>query len=317
MSEISLGQIKQSVRNAIRDFGATLPEDRVVLTGGRVGTTTPSGLIVNMQDTQVERDFETRMTRKANVVLHMVLQGQVSAWLANDPLPLWRPDDSPVRIVLSALGQPAEFRRQVRRGQSLRKLTIVLPWDWLEARGIARDTILQGALHRCESWVAAASDVARAEALLLGLSGAPATHRAADDLLATLDAEALAIALVRQAVENLLTDTDRLRPQEREKLLRMEAHACRPGPLPPVSEIAEIGGMSVSTMRRLFHRAYDQPVQTRLRTLRMDNAARALRNGAPVTEAARLAGYETPTAFATAFRQATGQTPSRFARKTD
>ncbi|MDK3017475.1 helix-turn-helix transcriptional regulator [Pseudodonghicola flavimaris] len=311
MAQISLGQIERSLPPASRDFGATLPPESIVLSGGRIGSSTPSGLVVNLQATRGESDFETRTTRPANVVLHMVLEGGVDTWLGAQPMPLGRPPREPVRVVMSALAQPMDFRRRVRRGQHLRKLTVVLSWDWLEARGVQRAQLLQGQRHRSDSWIAAPGDVARAEALLAAPDGAPPGP------LLTLEKEALAMSLVRHAMELLLAGRDRLKPQDREKLSRMEALATRPGPLPALEDLAAAGGVSLSTMRRLFRRAYDQPVQERLRALRMDRAADALRAGAPVAEAARLAGYERTTAFATAFRQRMGTSPSRFAQTAD
>lgn len=312
MADIRLEDIARSLpqgpEGALRDFGATLPRDRVVLTGGREGLATPSGPRVNLQDTEVAETFETRVTRPANLVLHMVLEGAVETWLDGAALRLDRAPGDPVRVVLSATDRPLPFRRRILRGQRLRKVTVVLSWDWLAARGLDQATLMAGRTHRCDSWIAAPAEVAQAEALLRDTG--PAALR-------LLEKEALALALLRHAMEDLLAAPDGLRPQERDRLHRMESLALRPGPLPPLTEIAEAAGMSVSSMRRLFQRAYDRPVLAHLRALRIDRAAEALRTGISVAEAAKIAGYESATAFATAFRHQRGESPSQLRSRPD
>ncbi|EPX76661.1 helix-turn-helix transcriptional regulator [Salipiger mucosus] len=303
---ISLQDITRSLRTGIRDHGATLPPDRIVLHGGRATATLPSGLTVNLQDTRAAADFETYMTRPANVLLHVVLEGRVSARLGDEALEIGRRPGAPVRIVFSALSSPLPFRRSASRGERLRKLTVGLSWDWLAARAVTREDILAGRTHRLESWVAPPGVIAQVRALLDTPDPGPS---------GTFAKEALALALLRDAIERLVPHGNGLRPDERDRLARMEALADRPGPIPALERIAAAGGTSVSTMRRLFRRAYGEPVMTCLRRRRMEQAAAALRRGATVSEAARLAGYETPTAFATAFRQATGDSPSRFRRQ--
>ena len=306
MTPISLGQIRQNAQPAIQDFGATLPEDRIALRGGRFGTRTPSGLTVNFQDTRVETDFEARMVRPASVVLHMVLEGRVRGLIGQDVLDFGRRMDEPVRIVMSALARPAEFRRRLERGERLQKLSIVLSWDWLEARGIDRSQVMRGQLHRLESWVAAPADVARVRAFVSG----QASSGPAQEALDLIERETLAMSVIRHVLGALLTETDGLRPQDRDRLLRMESFASRPGPLPALDAIAAVGGMSLSSMRRLFQKAYAQSVLARLRETRFEQASDALRRGMSVSKAAELAGYETATAFATAYRKKTGISPS-------
>ncbi|MCA0919308.1 helix-turn-helix transcriptional regulator [Pseudooceanicola nanhaiensis] len=312
MADIRLEDIARSLPPAaeggLRDFGATVPGDRIVLTGGREGLSTPSGPRVNLQDTEVTETFETRVTRPANVVLHMVLDGTVDTRLGAEALPLSRSGTAPVRLVFSATARPAPFRRRIHKGQRLRKVTVVMSWDWLAARGLDRDTVMAGTDHRCESWIAAAANVAQAEALLRGTG--PASLR-------LLEKEALAISLLRHAMEGLLSDPAGLRRQDRDRLHRMESHALRPGPLPTLEEIAAAGGMSLSSMQRLFRRAHGRPVLSHLRALRMERAASALRDGHAVTDAARIAGYESAAAFATAFRQQMGMSPSQYATGRD
>ena len=78
MNRITLADIDRGLRSGIEDFATTLPPERVVLSGARVGTSLPSGLCINLQDTFVEASFETRLIRPANVALHLMLEGSVS-----------------------------------------------------------------------------------------------------------------------------------------------------------------------------------------------------------------------------------------------
>ena len=91
------------------------------------------------------------MVRPANVILHMVLEGRVRGVFGPDVLDFGRRMDEPVRIVMSALARPAEFRRQLQRGEPMQKLSIILSWDWLEARGIDPSEVMRGQLHRFDS----------------------------------------------------------------------------------------------------------------------------------------------------------------------
>ena len=91
------------------------------------------------------------MVRPANVILHMVLEGRVRGVIGPDVLDFGRRMDEPVRIVMSALARPAEFRRRLERGEPMQKLSIILSWDWLEARGIDPSEVMRGQLHRFDS----------------------------------------------------------------------------------------------------------------------------------------------------------------------
>ncbi|SLN27375.1 Transcriptional activator NphR [Aquimixticola soesokkakensis] len=308
MALINLRQIAGGPSMSVHDFGATLAQDQVVLSGARLSTVLPSGLVVNLEDSLAQRGFETRMTRPANVIFHLVLAGTVAARLDAEDLDLTRAQGAPACIVMSALGQSRIFRRRIARGEHLRKVTVLVPWDWLHTRGIALDDILHGACQRHASWVAPLVVTTQAEQLLDAINAPQGTA------LQMIDTEAFAMAMIRHALTHLLDDTNAIPAHQRRKLLKINSFATKPGPIPPLEDIAAVGSMSVSSMQRLFHRAYGKPIRTWLHDMRMEQAERALSAGLPVAQAARIAGYETPTAFATAFRLRHNQSPSRFAR---
>ncbi|MGI3163984.1 helix-turn-helix domain-containing protein [Pseudooceanicola sp. 200-1SW] len=280
---------------------ASLPEGRVVLRGTRDAVEVPSGLTINAHDAQAQEDFEVRALRPAGVVLHLVLAGRVEASLGGVPMELSRRPGGPVPVVLSALAEPLEFHRLSRRGEALRKLTLRISWDWLERRGIPRAQILQGAPRRDARWSAGPEDIADAEALMHPAPGGPQC----------LLREARSAALVGRAFEQLWQAGERVDAADRDRLNRMEHLGCAPGPVPPLDEIARSGGMSLSSARRLFHRVHGQSILARLRELRLTRAHDALRHGASVAGAAWDAGYDSPSAFATAFRKWCGQSPSQ------
>lgn len=309
MVQIRLAEIESNVGARGRDFGATLPADRVVLTGLRSGAALPSGIFVSLHSSQAQHDFETRMMRSANVVMHMVLAGRVETWIGGQPVTFERKAEKPVPLYVSALTETAEFRRRVSAGQILRKISIVIPWAWLDAHDLGRADLMQGTTQRNETLIAPHEEIGRAEALLEAYEAGSLS-----DALLSFRKEALAMSLIRHALESLSAGDTALRPKERENLARMLTYASQPGPVPPLEDIAAMGGMSVSTMRRLFQRAYRRPVLAHVRETRLDKAAAALRSGVTVADAARVAGYETPAAFATAFRQRTGICPSRYRR---
>ncbi|WP_375691004.1 helix-turn-helix transcriptional regulator [Pseudooceanicola sp. LIPI14-2-Ac024] len=296
--QIRLTDIERHAHLSGDGFGATLPSERVVLSGGRDMAALPSGLVVHTLDAQAAADFETRVIRAPNFLLHIVLAGPVHATLGGRDMGLGRAPGAPVRVCFSATGAPAEFHRRALRGEQLCKVNIRADWDWLEARGVTRDEVLAGATARTGGWTATVEEVAAAERLL---TTPPPLER-----------EALATGLLARALGRLTGAAGEggLRTAEREKLVRMEAFAAAPGPLPSLEEIARAGGISVSSMRRLFQRAHGLSVLSRVRALRFARAAEALRAGASVAQAAHDSGYVSPEAFATAFRRATGQCPS-------
>lgn len=310
MTQIRIADLPARMQAPSDTFGATLPGDRVVLSGSRMGTRLPSGFSLTLQESYAEADFETRALRPANVLLHLVLDGQVDANIAGDPLHISREEDKPVQLVMSALSEPAPFQRRIRKGQMLRKLSVVIEWDWLEARGVSKDVAMSGDRHRISSWAARSTDMMRAEHLFK--AGLTHGHPAPDLQFAS---EALGFSLIEQAIEGLLTPRHTGCAKQREKITRMEQFGCRPGPIPHLSELAAMGGMSVSSLRRLFHTTYGQTVHERLRDLRLDHAAEELASGTSVAQAAHIAGYASPTAFATAFRRKTGLPPSQISAR--
>ena len=98
----------------------------------------------------------------------------------------------PVRLAYSANRVAMPFRRRACRGDYLRKVNIVVSWDWLAGRGIAAETILGAADFVQGGWLAQPEDVARAERLVTLGTQNPVAACPAD----ILEREALSLALL-------------------------------------------------------------------------------------------------------------------------
>lgn len=86
-----------------------------------------------------------------------------------------------------------------------------------------------------------------------------------------------------------------------------------PRSLKSMKTYAERIGYSRSHLGRKLRRQWDMPPATNLRLIRLDNAAKLLRNtDLPVHAIAQRLGYETSTGFIRAFRRAFHVTPLRF-----
>ena len=122
--------------------------------------------------------------------------------------------------------------------------------------------------------------------------------------------EALVFGLVSGLIARLAAGAHPLRPAERERLQRLEDRALRPGPVPDLAQIASEAGLSLSSLQRLFHRAYGTSAKDRIRSQRMARAEAALRAGSSVAEAAHVAGFVSVESFSTAFKRHCGVPPS-------
>lgn len=303
---IRLQQVAARALGEGRDFGATLRNDAVVFSGTRAMSEVPLGLLIQAHDARAERAFETRSVRLPGVMLHVVLEGPVRVWLGGTPEPIGRIGTEPVRIVLSALDAPIDFRRITRLGDYVRKVSISADWGWLATRGIERADLMQGERLRRIGWRAEPDEIAMAERLIdldgPDLRGGPAMGR--------IEREMLAFGLFARALGRVGMPTGGIRQQERDRLARMEAFATRPGTVPALEEIAASGNMSVSSMQRLFRKVHGVSAVAHIRALRLARAAERLREGASVAEAAHAAGYVSPEAFSTAFKRSYGHPPS-------
>lgn len=88
-----------------------------------------------------------------------------------------------------------------------------------------------------------------------------------------------------------------------------------PGAEASLAELAGHVGASLRTLQRLFLAGTGLSLEAWRGRARMQQAVVSLSNGAPVTEAALDAGYQSPSAFIAAFKKAFGVTPAKWRAK--
>ncbi|MDO4549520.1 MAG: helix-turn-helix transcriptional regulator, partial [Clostridia bacterium] len=81
-----------------------------------------------------------------------------------------------------------------------------------------------------------------------------------------------------------------------------------------LEDVARFCGCSKSHLSHLFGRHMPMSFAAFVANVRIQHARRLLAEGANVSRTASLCGFSDPNYFATAFKRATGQTPTRFAR---
>ncbi|HET6971532.1 MAG TPA: helix-turn-helix transcriptional regulator [Phenylobacterium sp.] len=87
---------------------------------------------------------------------------------------------------------------------------------------------------------------------------------------------------------------------------------AEPGSTAAFADLARGSGASLRTLQRLFLAETGLSLDAWRGRARMQQAVVSLSNGAPVTEAALDAGYQSPSAFIAAFKRAFGVTPARW-----
>ena len=87
---------------------------------------------------------------------------------------------------------------------------------------------------------------------------------------------------------------------------------AEPGSEASFADLARDVGASLRTLQRLFLAQTTLSLEAWRGRARMQQAVVSLSNGAPVTEAALDAGYQSPSAFIAAFKKAFGVTPAKW-----
>lgn len=82
-------------------------------------------------------------------------------------------------------------------------------------------------------------------------------------------------------------------------------------------EISRICGLSVSSMKKLFHSFNSMGIHEYYLHLKIMEAVRLLESGKNVTETAELLGFSSQSYFSTAFKREMGEIPGRFRRNKD
>lgn len=99
----------------------------------------------------------------------------------------------------------------------------------------------------------------------------------------------------------------RLAPWQFRRIRERLGHS---GPIPAVSELAALCGISQRHLHRQFHALTGKTVADYIETTRIEQAKKLLESGAqPIKAVAQACGFSHPNSFTRAFRRTTGQTP--------
>ncbi|WP_110690064.1 helix-turn-helix domain-containing protein [Salinicola endophyticus] len=148
-------------------------------------------------------------------------------------------------------------------------------------------------------------------------AGAPGTELMTQGLALQMLGQALQQSGGGYSVEHgAVEPADALSARDRALLARVHAELERhPGRAHSLDALARLACMSPSALRRKYRCRYGRSLFAQLREFRLRLAHRLLREGLPVQEAARCAGYRHATNFATAFRQFHGVAPREVRRE--
>jgi AraC-like DNA-binding protein len=267
------------------------------------------GLILHTTDATSLRDYDIKGAYAPGIALHCFLEGSADADLDGQPMNLGRRRGAPATLRLASVEEPAAFRRRSRPGHYARKLNLLMSHDWLASNGLSLPAQRGGNHLRTHEWAVSPDNILLIERLIQ-MAGRPSP-------LARLEVQSATLGLACAAFsqfENHQTGHGLPSPDAR-KLDRMEQFIHEDhGSFPSLNDIARAGGVSLSTMRRLFRAAHDCTVLDFVRQVRLTRARRALeRDGVSVSQAAHIAGYGSPESFAAAFRKMHKIAPSQVA----
>jgi AraC-like DNA-binding protein len=124
--------------------------------------------------------------------------------------------------------------------------------------------------------------------------------------------ERLAGLLIDLLVEARTQDLSLPLPRDRRALAMAERIQADPAESANLAALARKAGASLRTLQRLFPAETGLTLEAWRQKARLIAGAAALSAGAPVTAAALDCGYDSPSAFITAFRRQFGVTPGRF-----
>lgn len=124
-------------------------------------------------------------------------------------------------------------------------------------------------------------------------------------------------ALVTVVVDQLrrLPESGLFLPTPTDPRAAIAAAAIREDPTASLADVARACGAGVRTLERCFRAGTGTSLGAWRRRARILGSLDDLAAGASVTDAAMAAGYGSPSAFVTAFRDELGTTPGRFLRR--
>jgi len=286
-----------------------------VLKGDYRMITLRDGLTLHSTDAEDLHDLTTQSMCEPGLMTSLFLRGAVDMSLGDQGFHLGPGTDpgSELQGFILSTTEPDKFVRHAKRGNYVRKVNVTVSQEWLESGGINAVRDFGGILNFAGTHLASAfwkptpRLVALVQQILAPPEGAPfMTRLYLESRAVELIAETLS-AMAGGAVmpEGSLSARDRDRVRSVRDYL--EAHIGEPLTL---EDIAKAAGMSISVMQRLFRAAHGTSVFEYIRRRSIERARDALvQDRVSVTEAAFIAGYNSPANFATAFKRQFGVSP--------
>jgi AraC-like DNA-binding protein len=275
-----------------------------------------SDIAVVVVDAFIDHDITVDLTGSATFSLSIVLEG--SGRLSARGLP---PVDAEAgTAVLFACRGVVSGQDLIRGGQRFRVVDLRFEDSFLIRAGDAR---LSGLADRC----AAVAEGSGGGIFLAGFPAPAALVQIANDIarmppsavpgrrlfLHGKAVEALGVAL--DALDGVPRGRHAPRPRERERLLRARAILDRDFRNSwTIERLAREVGVNEKQLKYGFRDLVGQPVHAYLTALRLDAAARLLKQGVSVADVAVSVGFGNLSHFSKVFRENKGVSPSRFAR---
>ncbi|OCW57386.1 helix-turn-helix transcriptional regulator [Hoeflea olei] len=293
------------------DIGARPLPTRPILRGDHRILRLQSGLSVHTSDTVAVENLTTTTEQAPGLSILLFLSGRVEVEIGEMRMTLGPDQDKPVHAVMIARARTERLVRTVAKGERVRHIVVTVRPEWIEACAFDTDEIRQTVLEFCNThlsrleWKADPALLAIAERML---------HPPAMAEKLYLESRALDIlvdgfAALANSEQNL--GCPHLSPTGLHRLEMINATIAMAGNRKlSVEQVARESGVSVSTMQRLFRAGHAMSVGEYLRKRGLKLARRLLETeNVSVAEAAYLAGYNSPTNFATAFKREFGVTP--------
>lgn len=279
------------------------------------------GLTFHFGDTLEQQDRVSHGQVDDHMRIVLLLEGSLDLRFGDHALHMKSASGRSIRnqgsymdAALIALNAPERFSRISHKGHYSRRISLGLSAQWvddaLHSGGLNSSGCMSGFRRHLNTfrWRATPHACSIAEQML----APPALSEA----IAGVYLESRALELIIEAWSTLTdaqpcTTTPRLSVHATRRIHEVAAwlqeHASRHLTL---ADIAREAHMSTATLQRHFKQVHGITVADYLLRTRMQQSHQALtRQGLSVTEAAHLAGYSSPSNFATAFRRYFGISP--------
>lgn len=290
------------------------PRGRDLHRGSISATAFGNGLSLHTVDVIDLEDFTTEILMPASLSICFLLNGGVAMGSDEEQFTLGSVDGATAAPEggYFSLAQPGKFWRKAEKGRRLRAAVVVVRPEWLSDRGAESSTVAEALNSRPTShgsWNLSPQEILLAEQLLQPPQFEPFLHNL---LLESRTMEAVGAALTVIGAKQR-DGLHSLRQRERERLEAMKTFVESNAALGlTLTEMARHFGVDVKILQRDFRLAFGTTIFNYLKEYRLERAREALLlQGISVQEAAHVAGYLTPSNFATAFKKRYGISPKQ------